>query len=39
MPHGEMWEETRHMTFDAAGKVATSYTTRWQSDVPKRKFR
>ena len=39
MPHGEMWEETRHVTFDVAGKVTSSHTTRWQSDVPKRKFR
>jgi hypothetical protein len=37
LPHGEQWTDTRHLTFDATGKVTSSQVDHWQSPMRERK--
>jgi hypothetical protein len=39
MIHGEMWTDTRTLTFDKTGKITSDHTEHYQSDVRPPKFR
>ena len=39
MIHGEPWHDTRHTTFDPAGKIVTTHVEHYQAHDPPPKFR